>query len=130
MCYRGRPSRKPRFPVSCRVTLKTGNDSLAFFQLAFVQVSVLLLVLGLLPTSAVARTYNDARLLFDLAVRNQGFEEMELNVLLTQQVIAGVRPQDYPEGLIARLAAWRRPESQLLFAQALVRWALDSASLN
>lgn len=101
-----------------------------FAQLDFVQVSAILFIIGLIPTAPGSKTHNDARLFLDLALQNQGSQELELNVLLGQQVLAGVRPEDYPEALVARLAAWRgRPESELFFAQALVRWALDSGNV-
>jgi hypothetical protein len=107
--------------------MAVGNQSYAFFRGEFVEVSALLFILGLLPNGRQSRTPNDARLLLNLALRNKGAEELELSVMLSQQVIQGVRPEDYPPALITRLAAWRgRPESQFAFAQALVRWALDS----
>ncbi len=100
------------------------------FQVAFVQVSVLLFVLGLIPNARQGRTRNDARLFIDLLLRTPGAEEMELYVMLGQLVVEGVRPQDYSADLVARLGAWRgRPESQFVFAQALVRWGLDSEEI-
>jgi hypothetical protein len=102
-----------------------------FSQAAFVQVSMLVFILGLIPNNSCARTPNDMRLLLDLILRNAGAEEIELNVLLSQQIIGGIRPQDYPVALLSRLATWRRrPESQFIFAQAMVRWALDSEMME
>jgi hypothetical protein len=99
----------------------------AVFQIYFVQVSMLLFVLGLIPNSRQARRQNDARLLLDLLCRNQGAEEMELKVRLKLLVLAGERPQEFPCDLLKRLAAFRgRPESEVLFAQALSQWAMDS----
>jgi hypothetical protein len=101
------------------------------FQTAFVQVSVLLFTLGLIPNGKGARTPNDARLFLDLLLHRPGAEEMELYVSLSQLVLEGVRARDYPEDLLLRLAAWRgRPESQIVFSQALVRWALDSDRIS
>ena len=97
------------------------------FQIAFVQVSILLFVLGLVPNGARANRRNDARLFLDLLLNKEGAEELDLYILLSQQVIAGARPEDYPAELIHRLAAWGgRVESQVVFAQAMAQWALDS----
>jgi hypothetical protein len=96
-------------------------------QAYFVQVSMLLFFLGLIPNGRRARRPNDARLLLDLLCRHSGAEEMELRVRLKQHALAGDRPQDYPRDLLARLSAFRgRPEGEALFANALAQWALDS----
>lgn len=101
------------------------------FQIAFVQVSVLLFALGLIPNRQEARTRNDARLFLDLLFRKPGAEEMELYISLTQLVQQGIRPRDYPDKLLARLAKWHgRPESEFVFSQALVRWAIDSEQIS
>lgn len=98
-----------------------------FLQIAFVQVSTLLFTLGLFPNSRYARQQNDARLFVDLLRKNDGATEMELKVLLKQQMLAGTRPQDFSMALLQRLANFRgRQESQLLFAQAMLQWAIDS----
>jgi hypothetical protein len=107
------------------------NHSWLVLQIAFVQVSVLLFLLGFIPNGRAARQQNDARLFVDLARRNAGADEMELKVWLKQQMLAGSRPEDYSAALRQRLAGFRgRPASQLLFTQALVEWAIDSEQIQ
>jgi hypothetical protein len=112
-------------------SLEPGSHAAAVYQVAFVQLSVLLFVLGLIPNSRQAPRRNDARFLLDLALGNAGAAEIELIVDLNQRMVCGERPLDYPQAFLARLAAWRgRPEAELAFAQALGRWALDSGLLE
>jgi len=107
------------------------GHAVILLQISFVQVSMVLFLLGLIPNSRQARRQNDARLLLDLTLRNQGAEEMELRVLLKQYVLSGERPQDYSRALLVRLAAFRgRSESQLLFALAMANWAMDSEQIE
>jgi len=122
------------------VTLATGiaaatgqpaSHSATVFQIYFVQLSILLFVLGLIPTPRHARRQNDARLLLDLVCRNSGAEELELKVRLKQLVLSGVRPRDYPVVLLYCLANFQgRPEAQALFAQALAHWAIDAEEIE
>ncbi len=108
-----------------------GGHPAAVFQIYFVQVSILLFVLGLIPSPRHARRHNDARLLFDLLRRNAGAEELELKVRLKLLVLNGVRPQDYPVVLLYCLANFRgRPEAEALFAQALSQWAIDAEEIE
>jgi hypothetical protein len=95
------------------------------FNTYFLQVSLLLFVLGLIPNSRNARRQNDARLFLDL-LRRPGSSELELKIRLKQLMLSGVRPQDYPQELLRRLAAFRgRREAECAFAQALAQWASD-----
>jgi hypothetical protein len=111
--------------------LHHGGPVWPVFQRCLVQVSALLFVLGLIPNSRYAPIHNDARLLLDLTRQNEGAEEMELKVRLKQLVVSGERPQDYPLELMQRVADWRgRPETQLVFAQAVVQWAIDSEDIE
>ena len=112
-------------------TLHPPDHAWFVLQVVFLQVSALLFFLGLIPNSREARQHNDARILLDLMLRNKGCEELELKVLLKQQVLSGVRPEDYPHELLARLAGFEgRSESRVLFAQALVHWAVDSGEIE
>jgi hypothetical protein len=103
------------------------HDTLTAMFLAFLlQVNALLFVLGLIPNSAGGRALNDARLFLMLTENGQQAEELHQTVELALLVNEGVRPQDYPADLMLRLARWRgRPEAELHFANALVRWAMD-----
>jgi hypothetical protein len=117
----------PIFTLVAALLVASVGMSGQVFQIAFVQLSMLLFILGLIPNSQGSRRRNDARLFLDLAMHKHGAEEMEIYISLSQLVVKGVRPQDYPEILVAKMAAWRgRPESEYVFSQALVRWALDS----
>lgn len=94
---------------------------------AFVQVNAVLALLSMIPNSAEARVRNDARLFVMLASKSPAMQEIEISVALTQLAVEGVPPADYPGPLLLKLASWRgRPEAELTFAQALVRWAMDS----
>ncbi len=102
------------------------NSLTAMFLAFFMQVNALLFLLGLIPNSANARVLNDARLFLILAENGHAAEELKLMVEMALLVNEGVRPQDYPAELMLRLAGWRgRPEAELHFANALVRWAMD-----
>jgi Zn-dependent protease len=107
--------------------LADSHYRLAVLFLAFLlQVNALLFVLGLIPNSVGARVLNDARLFLILAENGHSAEELRLTVELALLVNEGARPQDYPAELMLRLARWRgRPEAELHFANALVRWAMD-----
>ncbi len=100
-------------------------------QICFVQVSMLLFFVGLIPNGRQARLHNDARIFWDLGRGGRFAEEMELKLLLKQRMLAGERPQDYPRELLVRLAQWRgRPETMVGFAQAIVQWAIDSEEIE
>ncbi len=113
------------------MNLHPAGHHLVILQMAFVQVSLLIFSLGLIPNGSNGRSRNDMRLLLDL-YRQQGcVEEIELYLMLSQNVLQGVRPQDYPPALVARLSGWRgRPESRWVFAQALFRRALDNDEIQ
>lgn len=97
------------------------------FAREFVQVSLLLFLLGLIPNHRQSASRNDARMFWDLASSQASVEEMELYVELSQQVVQGVRTQDYSDPFVSKLAAWRgRADMEYVFAQTLVRWAVDS----
>ncbi len=101
------------------------------FAIAFVQLSLLLFTLGLIPNGRKARTRNDAQLFLELAFSRMSAKEMELYARLSQNLMAGVRPQDYSVDLLAELLDWRgRPDMEFLFAQTISRWALDSNDLE
>ena len=109
----------------------TAGDWLGRVWGGLAEINLLLFVLGLIPNSAQAKVRNDARLFLTLCRHSSAAEEIWLYLWLTQMVLAGVRPQDYPEALTARLANWRgRPDSDLLFSEAMVRWAIDRDDLR
>jgi hypothetical protein len=110
---------------------RTSNHSEMLLQISFVQVSLLLFALGLVPNSRFARQHNDCRLLLDLLLRDNGAEDMQLRVELKQRVLAGERPQDCDREVVERLAGFRgRPDSEATFALAMANWAMDSDELG
>ena len=103
---------------------------LSIFLAALVQLSMLLFVLGLIPNSRTAPVRNDARLFSILWKDSAEAREIFLYHLVTQLEISGVRPSDYPSGLIGAMAAMNgRPESMLVYAHVISTWALDRGDL-
>ncbi len=53
-------------------------------------------------------------------------QEIFLYHLIARLDVTGVRPRDYPMGVIDTMAAMKgRPESMLIYAQTISAWALD-----
>jgi len=98
---------------------------------AVTQLSAFIFVLGLIPNSRNARIRNDARLLSVLRHDSREAREILLYHRLTQLELAGVRPRDYPEQLMAELAQTQgRPDLMLFNAHKIVLWALDLGQLS
>lgn len=114
--------------ISAALLLWFGDpDSwMARFLSALLELNFLLFILGLLPSASAASAQNDARLFFVLAGNTPEAQQILLYHLVTQLQIAGVRPRDYPELIIRKLAqACGRPEMCLVYASAIAAWALD-----
>lgn len=95
------------------------------------QLSLLLFVLGLIPNGTKSQARNDMRLFCSLLHDTPEAEEILAYALVTQLVVAGVRPNEYPERLIRRLAKYRRrPDMSLLFAYTIVLWAIDRGDIE
>lgn len=109
-----------------------GGDSwLTHFLSALVELSFFLFVLGLFPNAPASQARNDARLFYSLLHNTPEAQQILLYHLLTQLQIAGVRPRDYPEPIIRKLAEARgKPEMCLVCANAIVLWALDRGDLD
>lgn len=106
------------------------HSLLARFLGAFVQLNFFVFVLGLLPNSPASRVPNDARLFFSFLGNTPEANEILLYHLVTQLQIAGVRPRDYPERLIHRLAEARgRTEMCFTYANAIALWAADGGDV-
>lgn len=98
----------------------------ARFLSALVELNFFLFVLGLFPNARAARSHNDARLFYSLLQNSPEAQEILIYHLLSQLQIAGVRPNDYPEPIVRRLAAARgKPEMCVAYASAIVCWAVD-----
>ncbi len=95
------------------------------------ELSFFLFVLGLIPNAAKAQARNDARLCYDLFHNTPEAQEILLYHLVAQIGVAGMRPRDYPERLIRKLAAARsRPDMALIFAHTIVIWAIDRGDIQ
>jgi len=95
------------------------------------ELNIFFFALGLVPNGSRARARNDATLCYSLMRNTVEAQEILLYHLVTQLSITGVRPRDYPERIIRRLAATRgRPDMSLIFAQAIAFWALDCEDLQ
>ena len=95
-----------------------------------VEMNFFLFVLGLFPNSSGARSQNDARLFYSLLQGTAEAEEILVYHLWSQVQIAGIRPRDYPEPIVRRLAAARAtPEMSVGYAAAIAAWALDHGDL-
>lgn len=98
----------------------------ARFLSALVELNFFLFVLGLFPNASAARSQNDARLFYSLLQNKPEAEEILVYHLLTQLQIAGVRPRDYPDAVMRRLATARgKPEMCVAYASAIASWAVD-----
>ena len=108
------------------------SDSwLTRFLSALVELNFFLFILGLFPNSSASTARNDARLFYSLLRNTPEAHQILLYHLLTQLQIAGVRPRDYPERIIRKLAEGRgRPEMCLVYAAAIALWALDRGDLQ
>ncbi len=98
---------------------------------ALTQFSFFLFVLGLIPNGSEAQVRNDARLFVSLRHNTPEAQEILLYHLVTQLSLAGLRPRDYPERLIRRIAIARgRPDISSVYAHTIVLWAMDRADLT
>jgi hypothetical protein len=96
-----------------------------------VELSCFLFVLGLIPNGSTAKVRNDARLFLTFWKDGREAREVFLYHLLAQQEIAGVRPRDYPAGLIHAMSSTQgRPDSMLLYAHTIALWALDRGDIE
>jgi hypothetical protein len=96
------------------------------FLSALVELNFFLFVLGLFPNAPAARMKNDARLFYSLLRNTPEARQILLYHLVTQLQIAGVRPREYPEPIIMKLAqASGTPEMCLVYANAIALWAFD-----
>jgi len=103
----------------------------ARFLSALVNLNFFLFVLGLFPNASAARVRNDARLFYSLLRSTPEAQQILLYHLVTQLQIAGMRPRDYPERIMRKLAqASGRPEMCLVYANAIAAWALDRNHLE
>jgi Zn-dependent protease len=104
---------------------------LAEFWSSCAEVNFFLFILGLIPNGRFAPARNDAALF--LALMQDSTEAFDL--LTCHKAIAlplrGIRPADFPEPLMVRLATFSgRPYTNLMVARRMVEWAIDSGDLT
>ena len=117
--------------AACLLVWFAGSDLwLARFLSALVELNFFLFVLGLFPNAEAAKARNDARLFYSLLRNTPEAQQILLYHLVTQLQIAGVRPRDYPQRVIFKLAqASGRAEMCVVYANAIALWAFDRGDL-
>ncbi len=97
---------------------------------ALAQLNCFLFVLGLIPNARTARVRNDARLFSIVWADGAEARDIFLYHLIAHLEFRGVRPRDYPEGLIRAMAEMQgRPDAMLVYAQIIAVWAIDRGDL-
>jgi hypothetical protein len=95
------------------------------------ELSFFLFILGLIPNGSKAQIRNDAQLCYSLFRNTAEAQGILLYHLVTQLGVAGMRPRDYPERLIRKLAVGRsRPDMSLIYAHTIVMWAIDRGDMQ
>jgi hypothetical protein len=95
------------------------------------EVSFFLFVLGLIPNGSKAQMRNDAQLCYSFFRNSVEAQGILLYHLVTQLGVAGMRPRDYPERLIRKLAVGRsRPDMSLIYAHTIIMWAIDRGDMQ
>ncbi len=98
---------------------------------ALLQFSFFIFVLGLIPNEPKATVWNDARLFSCIWRNGPEAQEVRLYHTTAQLSAAGVRPREYPEEVIRKLALARgRPEAGLLYAHTIAMWAIDRGDIE
>jgi hypothetical protein len=97
------------------------------FWCALAQTNLFIFVLGLVPNGARASVRNDATLFWMLFHNGLAAHELELVHFIGQLRLHAIRPSDYPEPLMDRLATHRasRSDTRVLAARTMSDWALD-----
>jgi Zn-dependent protease len=114
----------------CAVAAGKPEGWLAIFWSSLAQFNFFLFFLGLIPNGNNAPVRNDATFFLALKRNAREAQEMQLYHQTAQLMVAGVRPRDYSESLLAQLASWRgRADTNVLIARTMVEWAVDSGDL-
>jgi hypothetical protein len=102
-----------------------------YFLASLTELSFFLFVLGLIPNGSKAQMRNDAQLCYSLFHNTVEAQEILLYHLVTQLGVSGIRPRDYPERLIRKLAVGRsRPDMSLIYAHTIILWAIDRGDIR
>ncbi|HMF77089.1 MAG TPA: site-2 protease family protein [Bryobacteraceae bacterium] len=118
--------------AGCVVILQLPEVVPHTFWSALAQINFLIFVLGFIPNGARAPVRNDSTLFWTLLHDGPEARELELVYRIGQLRLHAIRPADYPETLMGRLAAFRahRPDTKVLLARTLADWALDSGDVR
>ena len=102
------------------------------FWSAFAQMNLVIFFLGLIPNNPSSLVRNDASLLRMLFQNGPDASEWELVHLIVQLRLHAIRPSDYPQLLMDRLATHQptRAGTKVLIARTLSDWALDSGDVG
>ena len=108
----------------------TAYPSLFVFAKSLAEINFFIALLGLIPNSEDAQVRNDARLFWTILRNRSQAEQIKLYQQVTRLQINAVRPRDYPQQLIERLACSRGTSDLILFsAHTIYLWALDSGEI-
>jgi Peptidase family M50 len=107
--------------------LRSPNGVEQIFWCVLAQMNLFIFVLGLVPNGARAAVRNDAALFRMLFHNGLEAHELELVYLIGQLRLHAIRPADYPEPLMDRLAIHRasRSDVRVLAARTMSDRALD-----
>jgi hypothetical protein len=104
---------------------------MTYFLASLTELSFFLFVLGMIPNGSKAQIRNDAQLCYSLFRNTVEAQGILLYHLVTQLGVAGMRPRDYPERLIRKLAVGRsRPDMSLIYAHTITMWAIDRGDIQ
>ncbi|MFL6350981.1 MAG: site-2 protease family protein [Bryobacteraceae bacterium] len=102
-----------------------------YFLASLTELSFFLFVLGLIPNGSKAQIRNDAQLCYSLFRNTVEAQGILLYHLVTQLGVSGMRPRDYPERVIRKLALGRsRPDMSLIYAHTIIIWAIDRGDMQ
>ncbi len=114
------------------LVLRSGapDDLLTRFLAGLVELNFFIFVFGLIPNSPASRLANDARLFYSFLRVTSEANQILLYHMVTQLQIAGLRPRDYPERVVRKLATARgRAEMCSVYASAIALWAIDRGDI-
>ncbi len=106
--------------------LPISGPLVSVFLRAFVQISLVILVLGLIPNSPKSQAQNDAALFLALWRDGRESNAIFLYHLVLQHQRTGLEPREFPLWLIELMASFGgRPEFMVLYAGMIASWAFD-----
>ena len=99
---------------------------ISFLLRAFIQISFVILLLGLIPNSPRAQAQNDAALFLILWHDGQDSNALFLYHLVLQHQRTGLEPRQFPLWLVELMAGFQgRADFMVLYAGMIASWAFD-----